>query len=445
MRRAEQRPHVKAAPLWHFPEPAKLWLDNGLQVLVNHRLGQHVAAIALVLDAPLSEEATEIEGVATITQRCLDEGTRSHPGTGFAERLEDIGAVLGGSAGYSASELSCDVPVSQLPAALQLLAEAVREPELLPEDVHRHQTLRLAEIENTLANSAQRAQLAFRSACVPGRFRTARMAGGTATTVAEVSTNDVVDFHRRYYRPDGATLIISGNLTNAVFRDAEAAFGAWSVPAPDNIRHQAPVSRRQHCWLIDRPGAVQADIRLGTFGIDRGDPRWADVQVATYALGGAFLSRLNRELRERLGYTYGAHLVNSPMRDGGLISVQGSFRTEVVADAVSRARDLLDVANHPLTSTEVADAVAYANGVAPLRYSTAQGVTDRIATLVADGVNPEFVNTNALALTRVTPESATQAIAELLPPDRLSLVVVGDASALAEPLRAAGWAMTVHS
>lgn len=443
MRKADQRPPVKAAPLWHFPEPAKLWLDNGFEVLAIHRPGQYVASIAIVLDAPLSEEPAEIEGVATITQRCLDEGTRTHPGAGFAEALEDIGAILGGSAGYSASELSCDVPVSRLPQALRLLAEAVREPELRPDDIQRHQTLRLAEIENTLANSTQRAQLAFRAACVPGRFRSARMAGGQAATVSQVTVDDVAAFHRRYYRPDGTTLIVSGDLTKAVFREAEAVFGDWDVPAPNTVRHQSPVSRRPHCWLIDRPGAVQADVRLGTFGIDRGDPRWADVQVATYALGGAFLSRLNRELREELGYTYGAHLVNTPMRDGGLISVQGSFRTEVVADAVSRARDLLNVANRPFTSTEVADAVAYANGVSPLRYSTAQGVTDRIATLVADGVNPDFVNTNALALTRVTPESATQAITELLPPDQLSLVVVGDAAQLAEPLRDAGWTMSV--
>lgn len=445
MRRAEQRPPVRHAHRWHFPEPRKYWLDNGLQVLANHRPGQHVAAVALVLDTPLSEEPSDTEGVATLAQRCLDEGTRTHPGAAFAESLEDIGAVLGGSAGYSATQLFCDVPTSRLPAALALLAEAVREPELRAEDVRRHQKLRLAEIEHTLANSSQRAHQAFRAACIPSRFRSSRMAGGAAATVSRIEADDVRSFHERYYRPDGATLVISGDLSRTVFGDAEDAFGDWSVPAPSSIRHQVPVARRQHCWLIDRPGAVQADVRLGGFGIDRGDPGWADLQVATYALGGAFLSRLNRELRENLGYTYGVHLVNSPMRDGGLLSVQGSFRTEVVADAVSRARDLLDVTGERLTTAEVSDAVAYANGVSPLRYSTAQGVTDRIATLVADGVNPDFVNTNAIALTRVTPESATQALSDLLPLDRLTLVVVGDAAQLAEPLHAAGWTMSVHT
>ena len=443
MRRPDQRPAVKAAARWVFPEPARWWLDNGLQVLACHRPGQHIAAVSLVLDAPLSTEPSEIEGVATITQRCLDEGTASHPGPAFAERLEDIGALLSGSAGYAASDLLLEVPARRLAEALPLLAQAITEPELRASDVDRHRSLRLAEIDHTMANSSNRAQIAFRQACIPGRFRTSRLAGGTAATVAAITQDDVSAYHARHYRPDGATLVISGDLTNEVYHQAAAAFGDWVVPGTLAVHHQTPVSRTPHCWLIDRPGAVQADIRLGGFGLDRGDPRWADLQVATHALGGAFLSRLNRVLREEKGFTYGVHLVNSPMRDGGLLAVQGSFRTEVVPEALGLARGLLDVTGNPITAQEVFDAVNYINGIAPLRYSTAQGVTERVSSLVGAGLSAEFVNSNAVALTRVTPESATQVIGELLPPDALTLVVVGDAAALRGPLVASGWPVTV--
>lgn len=443
MRKPEHRPEVKAPPRWVFPEPARWWLDNGMQVLACHRPGQHIAAVSLVLDTPLSTEPSELEGVATITQRCLDEGSTSHPGPAYAEQLEDIGAVLSGSAGYSASDLLLEVPANRLDQALALLAEAIREPELRSSDVERHQALRLAEIDHTMAVSSNRAQVAFRTACIPGRFRSSRLAGGNAATVAAVTTADVVAYHGRHYRPDGATLIISGDLTNQVYHQAAAAFGDWLVPGTPDVHHQTPVARRPHCWLIDRPGAVQADIRLGGFGIDRGDPRWADLQVGTHALGGAFLSRLNRVLREEKGFTYGVHLVNSPMRDGGLLAVQGSFRTDVVVEALDLARTLLDVTSQPITTTEVRDAVNYTNGIAPLRYSTAQGVTERVASLVAAGLSAEFVNSNAAALTRVTPESATQAVAELLPPKALTLAVVGDAAALHQPLVAAGWSVSL--
>ena len=445
MRRSDQRPEVKAPPRWRFPDPARLWLDNGMELMACHREGQHVAAVSLVFDVPLNVEGVDIEGVATITQRCLDEGTRTHPGTAFAERLEDIGAVLGGSAGYAGSELSLEVPADRLGESLALLAEAVREPELAADDVARHRTLRLAEIEQAMANSAHRAAIGFRSAVIGGRYRASRMPGGEARTVAAVTTEDVVAFHGRHYRPDAATLIISGDLTGQEFGQAATAFGDWANPAEGYFSHEVPQGVAPRCLLIDRPGAVQADVRLGSFGIDRGDPRWADLQVATHALGGAFLSRLNKVLREEKGFTYGAHLVNSPMRDGGLIAVQGSFRTEVVAEAVGLARGLLDLSSRPITGPEVAAAVSYTNGVAPLRYSTAQGITDRISALVRDGVNVEFVNANFQALTLVTPESATQSILELLPPDRLTLVVVGDAAALEAPLAADGWPVEVVS
>jgi predicted Zn-dependent peptidase len=444
MRRSDQRPEVKAPPRWRFPEPTKMWLDNGMQLMACHREGQHVAAVSLVFDVPLNAEPVDSEGVATITQRCLDEGTRTHPGPEFAERLEDIGAVMSGSAGYSGSELNLDVPVGRLGEALALLAEAVREPELRPDDVARHRRLRLAEIEQTMANSAHRASVAFRAATVPARYRSARMVGGDARTVEAVTPEDVVAFHRRHYRPDGATLIISGDLSGREFAAAASAFGDWTNPPERFVSHEVPQPRTPRCWLVDRPGAVQADVRLGAFGIDRGDPRWADLQVATHALGGAFLSRLNRVLREEKGFTYGAHLVNTPMRDGGLISMQGSFRTDVVPEAVSLARSLLDLTGKPITGAEVGDAVSYTNGVAPLRYSTAQGITDRISALVRDGVNVEFVNANFQALTLVTPESATQSILELLPPDGLTLVVVGDASVLHDRLQAEGWPVVLH-
>jgi len=445
MRRSDHRPEVKAPQRWRFPDPTRLWLDNGMQLMACHREGQYVAAVSLVMDAPLNAEPVDIEGVATITQRCLDEGTLAHPGSSFADALEDIGAVLGGSAGYSGSELSVEVPTDRLGDALSLLAETVRQPELRPDDVDRHRSLRLAEIEHTLANSAHRASLEFRAACIPGRYRASRMVGGSTATVSAITHDDVLSFHERYYRPDGATLIISGDLSGEEFASAALAFGDWASPAEGYTSHEVPGSRTPHCWLIDRPGAVQADVRLGAFGIDRGDPRWADVQVATHALGGAFLSRLNKVLREEKGFTYGAHLVNTPMREGGLISMQGSFRTEVVAEALTLARGLLDLTAAPITQAEVTDAVNYTKGVAPLRYSTAQGVTDRMATLVRDGVNVEFVNANFEAIGLVTPESATQSISELLPPDALTLVVVGDAASLHDQLLAEGWPVEVRA
>lgn len=445
MRRRDLRPAVTPPPRWRFGMPHTSWLDNGLEVLVCQRDGQHIASVCLSFDVPLDSEPGALEGVATITQRCLDEGTLNHPGITFSEALEDIGAVLDGSVGFSASQLFLDVPTTALAQALSLLAEVVARPELAQTQVERHQELRLAEIDQTRASSARSAQLAFRKACIPRRYRASRMAGGTADRVAAITTADVHGFHATHYRPDGATLIITGDVSTEIYAWIEAAFGAWEVPGTVNPAHPTVTARTPHRWLIDRPGAVQADVRLGALGIDRADPRWADLQVASYAVGGAFLSRLNRVLREERGFTYGVHLVNQPMRAGGLLAVQGSFRTEVVAEAVGLAADLVDLSQRPITEDEVAQAVRYYTASAPLRYSTAAGVTQHLAALVAAGLSAEFIDANAYALTQVTPGSASAALSGLLRPDQLTLVVVGSAKDLTGPLAEAGWATTGHT
>jgi zinc protease len=444
MRKRDQRPAVAAPPQWRFGQPETTWLDNGLQVVFCPRKGQHVASVCLSLDIPLSAEPAGFEGVATITGRCLDEGTVDHPGASFAESLEDIGAALDGSVGHAATQICLDAPVAVLAEALSLLAEAVRSPELAPAEIQRHQELRLAEIEQLLASSAHSAQMAFRKACIPGRYRAAHQAGGNAVSVSAITSEAVKTFHALQYRPDVATLIISGDLDARVLDAVEAAFGDWEVAEPRCPLHQHPVPRSRHRWLIDRPGAVQTDLRLGAFGIDRTDPRWADIQVATHAVGGAFLSRLNRVLREERGFTYGVHLVNQPMRSGGLLAVQGSFRTDTVPEALSLAASLVDLTKRALTPEEVAEAVRYITGSAPLRFATAQGVTQHLAALVAAGLSADFIDANTVALSQVTPTSATEALVDLLPVERLSLVVVGPAEQLRQPLAEAGWATSDH-
>jgi zinc protease len=144
-------------------------------------------------------------------------------------------------------------------------------------------------------------------------------------------------------------------------------------------------------------------------------------------------------LREEKGYTYGVRFGFSPLRSGGSYALQGSFRTDVVVDALVTAGELLQVAGQPITTAEVADAITYFTGVSPLRYATADGVADQAAAHVLAGLDDDYVDRNLAALAAVTPESATAAYTELVHLDDLTLVVVGDAEILAEPLRAAGY------
>src|SRR5215210_4482867 len=377
--------------------------------------------------------------MANICARVLDEGTRHHDGEEFAELLETEGAGFGVELSLAGIQAVLDVPASHLDRALHLFAEAVREPTLAERDVNRHVQLRLAEIEQAQANSAQSANIAFRAAVYDESSRASRMNGGEPETVSKVDRDIVAGFHAAQFGPARATLIMAGDFATDPVALAQECFGDWQNPGQQAVPTQVPTPTAQRLLLVDRPGAVQADIRYGGFGIDRLDPRWSDITVAGYAMGGAFLSRLNAVLREDKGYTYGVRMNFTPLHSGGSFAVQGSFRTEVVADALSITRELIDVSSRPFTRQEVEEAVAFLIGVSPLRYATADGVADQAATQVLAGLPEDYVDRSLALLRSVTPDSATAAYQSVVHPDELTLVVVGDAERIAEPLRSAGY------
>ncbi|WP_432557953.1 M16 family metallopeptidase [Granulicoccus sp. GXG6511] len=437
------RPALQPPAEWHYPAAREATLTNGIRVLVHDMPGQQVISAILVLDVPLHLEDRAIEGVATVCARALDEGTQTHPGDRFAEVLETEGAAFGANQAYSGLQAMIDVPATRFEPALELLADAVRRPELRDSDCTRHVALRLAELDQQRANSAHWASWGFRGAVFDEGSRVQRLPGGEPASVAAVTPEAVRDFHRRHYGPAGATLVLAGEFPKDPVPLAEQAFGDWMNPEQDHVTHLVPGAAEPTALLLHRPGAVQADLRLGGFGIDRHDPRWPAFQVGTYAVGGAFLSRLNKVLREERGYTYGVGLQSAPLRHGGSFAVAGSFRTEVLVPALEEARALLDVSEAPVTAAEVTDAVNYFTGVSTLRYATAAGIADQTASTALRGLPLDYIDRYLASIRATSPDGATAAYRDIIDLTKLTLVVAGDADELADPLAAAGYTVSV--
>lgn len=429
-------PPEVAAPLPpRFPLPEHDRLDNGMALRILHLPGQQVISAAVVIDAPLTGE--DPEGIGTIIARTLDEGTATDPGTRYAERLELLGAGFGAHQDLGGVVAGIDVPASRLADALGLLADALAEPALADADLARQVALRLAEIEQQQANPAATAAREFRRTVFAPGYRGARPVGGEPDTVAAITPDAARARHARSYAPDRATLVIGGDLGGADVRAlAERAFGGWSGSAeaasPPVAAAGAPAYR-----LIDRPGAVQANVSIGGFGIDRSDPRWPALRVALHAMGGSFGSRLNLLLREELGYTYGVRLAPAPLRTGGTFALSGSFRSEVTGDAITRGLGLMIDEVAPITTAEVTDAVNYYVGAAPLQWATAEALVDQHVRQVLDGLPDDHLTRQLEALGSVTAEQATAAYREIVTPESLSAVVVGAADDLDLPEHAA--------
>jgi len=206
------QPVIAPPGVWSFPTPSRVQLSNGIELITFQLPGQHVIATHLVLDIPLHVEERALEGVATLGARVLDEGTRKHAGEEFAELLETEGAGFGIDVSLAGLQAILDVPASHLEPAMELFAEAIMEPALSDRDVDRHVQLRLAEIEQAQANSAQAASIAFRSAVFDAETRASRMNGGEPETVSRVTGDAVSVFNHDHFGPTGDVMIMAGDF-----------------------------------------------------------------------------------------------------------------------------------------------------------------------------------------------------------------------------------------
>ncbi|PAX83900.1 peptidase M16 [Streptomyces albidoflavus] len=432
---------------WAFPAPERTTLDNGLTVLTCHRPGQQVVAVEVLLDSPLDTEPEGLDGLATIMARAFSEGTDRDSAEEFAAELERCGATLDAFADHPGVRLSLEVPVSRLEKALGLLADALRAPAFAEAEIERLVRNRLDEIPHEQANPARRAAKELSRQLFPAGSRVSRPRQGTEETVERIDAAAVRAFYERHVRPATATAVIVGDLEGTDLGALLAgSLGAWQGDAgqPNPV---PPVTADDtgRVVIVDRPGAVQTQLLIGRVGPDRHDRVWPAQVLGTYSLGGTLTSRLDRVLREEKGYTYGvrsfAQVLRSTPEGAGaaMLAISGSVDTESTGPALDDLWKVLrTLAAEGLTDAELDTAVQNLVGVAPLKYETAAAVASTLADQVEQHLPDDFQARLYRMMAETGATEATAAVVSAFPADRLVTVLVGDASRIAEPVRALG-------
>lgn len=433
------RPAVTHSQAWEFPVPHVTRLGNGLDVWYFPMPGQHIASFDLVLPASLADEPTTAEGVGAVALNASDEGTLSHPDGAIGELLEAHGATLHGAAHHHHTTFGGVAPSTRLGDALPLFLEVLREPEYADQDVTHHVEGLTAAFDSKVATPETANRMALRAALFGGDHREGRPASGTPSTLLTITPDDVRAWHQAHYGPAGATLLIAGAAAPDAWFPLLEAWSGQAIPAP---RPTPAPTLPPSVVVVDQPGAVQATISLATRTPTRDDPRWPQLRVAGHAVAGAFASRLNLELRERLGYSYGIGGGFSPGVAEGMLLVGGSVRTEVAGDSVARLLDGLALAA-ALTDEEVADARNYLISVAPLANETSSDIVAQASALAAAGLAPGYLHAHFAQLARVTPGEATAAWRDVVSPDQVTIAVSGDADSLLPALARLGLAPQV--
>ncbi|MER0448767.1 pitrilysin family protein [Streptomyces sp. Edi4] len=438
------KPAAGAAEPWAFPAPGRDTLANGLTVLRCDRPGQQVVAVEIFLAAPLDAEPEGLDGVATIMARALTEGTDKHSAEEYAAELERCGATLDAHADHPGVRVSLEVPLSRLPKALSLLAEALAAPAFADSEIERLVRNRLDEIPHEQANPARRAAKQLSKELFPATSRISRPRQGTEETVGAIDAAAVRAFYEAHVRPATATAVIVGDLSgtdlDAILADT---LGAWTgdtaEPRPVPAITADDTGR---VVIVDRPGAVQTQLLIGRVGPDRHDRVWAAQVLGTYCLGGTLTSRLDRVLREEKGYTYGVRAFGQVLRsgpDGGaaMLAISGSVDTPNTGPALDDLWKVLrKLAAEGLTDAERESAVQNLVGVAPLKYETAAAVAATLADQVEQFLPDDYQAQLYARLAETGTVEATAAVVSAFPADRLVTVLVGDAAQIEEPVRA---------
>ncbi|WP_156725592.1 M16 family metallopeptidase [Streptomyces apocyni] len=441
------QPQGGEAKPWAFPAPERSTLPNGLTVLRSHRPGQQVVAVELNLDAPLDTEPDGLDGIATIMARAFSEGTDRHSAEEFAAELERCGATLDAHADHPGVRLSLEVPVSRLPKALGLLADALRAPAFADSEVKRLVRNRLDEIPHEMANPNRRAAKELSKELFPATARMSRPRQGTEETVERIDAAAVRSFYDAHVRPSTTTAVVVGDLAGTDLGQLLAdTLGEWTGPAPEP-RPAAPITADDtgRVVIVDRPGAVQTQLLIGRIGPDRHDRVWPAQVLGAYCLGGTLTSRLDRVLREEKGYTYGVRAFAQVLRSdahgtgASLLAISGSVDTESTGPALDDLWKVLrTLAAEGLTDAERDVAVQNLVGVAPLRYETAAAVASTLADQVEQHLPDDFQAQLYRMLAETGTVEATAAAVNAFPVDRLVTVLVGDAGQIAEPVKALG-------
>jgi predicted Zn-dependent peptidase len=422
------------APL-RLPPQIRFELPNGLRVrLVEyHRLP--IVALNLVVDAGAAQDPPDRPGLASLTAGMLTEGTTTRSSTRISDELGSLGAHLGAGAGFDAAQLSASSLSRHLDRLLDLFADVLVHPSFPAQDFARVQDQRIVSLVQQRDQPGAVASKAF-GPLYWGAHPYGHWIGGTEESLRVLDPAALRAFHAARWRPGNAELVVVGDVTRAELEPMLArALAGWSGKAPAPGPRPAPQRPAARTVLVEKKGAPQSFVLLGTPGFPRADPDQPAADVAFEILGGGTASRLFRHLREEKGYTYGMSARPESRRLGGVAVVGGSVKAEQTGEALRALLGELEaLREQPVTAEELSGAKDGIVRGLPGDFATAGGIAGRLAESVVHGLPDDYWARYAKAIQRVGAEDVQRAARRWLDLSRITAVLVADPGVVAPQL-----------
>lgn len=431
-------------PNGQFPELQRTTLSNGLKVILAERHAAPLVDLRLMVQAGSATDAPDLRGRARLATDLLDEGTALRSALEINDQTALLGANLRTWSDLDTTNVQISMLTAKLDPALALFGDVVLHPAFPASEFER---LSQEQLDAIRAEKSEPDEVAMR--IFPGLvFGREHPYGGPWSglgmeeTVRKLTRDDAVAFHQQWFRPDNATLIVVGDTTLAEIKPKlEKLFANWQrgeVPNTPVATVERPA--QSLVYLIDRPGSIQSTIVVGGIAPPRSSPDELALAAMSDVLGGAFTSRINMNLREDKHWSYGARSEVQDARGPRAFVVSTSVQTDRTADSVGElARELREILGaRPVTTDELAKVQQSETLSLPGQWETSGQVTGAIADLVRYRLLDDYYTTYARKVRQLTAENLNAAASEVIHPEQLVWVLVGDRAKIEAELRTAG-------
>ncbi|KFC67841.1 pitrilysin family protein [Massilia sp. LC238] len=435
-----QQPMAGPAPRFTLPQGESFKLPNGLTVIHHYKPGLPLVAAQLVVRSGSAENPADVPGLAGFTAQMLEEGTATRSAPQIADEIAQLGAFLDTGTGHDASMVSLLSLRANFAPALDIMADIVLRPAFPNAEVERQRADRIGELIQQRDDPESVAAVAAAGTLYGSGHPKGYGQLGTEPAIRAVTRDDLVDFWRRHYVPGNAALVVSGDIARGELKAlVESRFAAWARADVPDGGVEEPAGTPARLVLVDQPGAVQTALRVTGIGVARTTPDFPALQVLNAALGGMFSSRLNNNLRETKGYTYGISSWFRYDRTPGPFVVAGSVRRDATGASV---REIFSEVNAmrdaPLPAAELDTARDAQVLSLPGAFETNADIGASMADIFIYGLPLDYYARLPAQLSGVTAAQVQAAARKYLAPERMKVVAVGDRKRILPQLQPLG-------
>ena len=431
-------PELGPPPKVSLPPIVTRQLPNGLKLMIVEQHELPLADFVLLVGSGSTADPASKPGIANLLSAMLREGTTTRKSLEIADQIAFLGIRLSPTSSWESSTLSLHTPTAQLDSALALFADVALHPSFPANEFERVRKTQLTELLQLRDQGAAIASIAFPAIIYGSAHPYGAPAQGTEASVKALTTGDLQSYYQANFRPNNATLIVVGDVTPAqVEQKINTLFGGWQRADIPQINYsEPPKSGTTTIYLIDKPGAAQSSFRIGAVGVPRSTQDYFALTVMNTILGGSFTSRLNQNLRETRGYTYGAGSRFDMRRAAGPFLASAEIVTAKSDSALLEFMKELNGIRQLVPPAELSRAKRYLQLQLPGNFETTQQIAAALVPVALYGLPLDYYNNYVQSIEGVTQADVARVAQQYINPGSLAVVIVGDRKTIEAGLKA---------